>query len=183
LRSTILRLTAPVVVGAAGGDPDDVDVQGAGEVGRDAGDGVDRPVDHRQVEAAAEDRVGALLGGDGRVLQGELGGEDRLDGLVVDRLAPRATIGQREVDREEVEPDRQGIGQGVDGLGKLGSDAVAQEFGDRVGGTHSRSGSEMKFSQAIGECYGMGRRGVKPADGANWGRRGEILARAANDRI
>ena len=130
---------AGVVVGPAGGDPDDVEVELAAEVGRDAGDGVDRPVDHREVEPSAEDRVGALLGRHGRVLQGDLGGRDRLDGLVVDRLAPGPPVLQREVDRPEVELDRQGVGQGVDRPGKLGADAVAQEFGDRIGGTHART--------------------------------------------
>ena len=83
---------AGVVVGAAGGDPHDVQVELAAEVGRHAGDRVDRPVDDREVEPAAEDRVGALLGGRRRVLERDPGRGDRLDGLVVDRLAPRPAV-------------------------------------------------------------------------------------------
>ena len=90
---------AGVVVGAAGGDPYDVQVELAAEVGRHAGDRVDRPVDDREVEPAPQDRVGALLGRGRRMLERHPGGGDRLDGLVVDGLAARPAVLQAEIDR------------------------------------------------------------------------------------
>src|SRR5690606_29011027 len=101
-RAVLADHPAGVVVGAAGGDPDDVQVQLAAEVGGDAGDGVDRPVDDGEVQAAAEDRVGALLGRGRGVLQRDLGVDDRLDRLVVDRHAPGATALDPQVHRDEL---------------------------------------------------------------------------------
>ena len=66
------------------------------------------------------------------------GGVDRLDGLVVDRLAARPAVLQPEIDRDEIEPDRQRLGQAVDRPRQLRADAVAQELGDRIGRTHQR---------------------------------------------
>ena len=140
-RAVLADHPAGVVVGPAGGDPDDVQVQLAAEVRRHARDRVDRPVDDREVEPPPEDLVGALLGRDRRVLQRDLVGRDRLDRLVVDRLPVRPAVLQGQVDRLEVEVDRQGLGQGVDGPRQLGADAVAQQLGDLVRRAHGGHGS------------------------------------------
>ena len=74
-----------IVVGPPRRDPHDVEVEGAAEVGRHAGDRVDRPVDHREAEPAPEDRVRALLGSHRRMLQRHHGRLDRLGSPVINR--------------------------------------------------------------------------------------------------
>ena len=69
--------------------------------------------------------------------------------LAVDRRRPprRRSSGrapavlQGQVDRLEVEVDRQGVGQRVDGPRQLRADAVAQQFGDLVRRSHDRQDS------------------------------------------
>ncbi len=121
-RSTIRRLTAPsspiilpgIVVGPAGGDPHDVQIELAAEIGRHAGNRVDRPVDDRQVEPPPQDRVGALLGRGRRMLERNPGRGDRFDRLVIDRLAARPAVFEAEIDLHEIESDRQRLGQPMD---------------------------------------------------------------------
>ena len=74
------------------------------------------------------------------MLERNPGGGDHLDGLVVNGLAARPAVLEPKIDRHEIEPDRQRLGQPMDGLRELRADAVAQEFRHLVGGTHERQG-------------------------------------------
>ena len=127
-----------IVVGAAGGDPDDVEIELAAEIGRHAGNRVDRPMDDRELEPPPQDRVGALLGGGRRVLERDPGGGDHLDGLVVNRLAACPAVFQSEIDLDEIESDRQRVRQPMNRPRQLRADSVAQKFRHWVGGTHER---------------------------------------------
>ncbi len=88
-RAVLADHSAGIVVGPAGGDPHDVEIELAAKIRRHAGNRVDRPMDDRKLEPPPQDRVGALLGRGRRMLERNPGGGDRLDRLVVDAL-PRA---------------------------------------------------------------------------------------------
>ena len=111
---------AGVVVGPAGGDADDVQVQLGPEVRGDARDGRHRAMDHREVQPLAEDLVRALLGGGRSGTSGAtLLADDGRDRLVVNGFLVAPSVFQGEVDRLEVEVDRAGRRPGCGRRGRV----------------------------------------------------------------
>ena len=91
-------------------------------------------------------------------------GGDRLDRLVVNRLAARPAVFQPEIDRHELESDRQRVGQPMDRPRQLRADSVAQELRHLVSGTHERHGLQSRWD-ASRAVLTLGRAGPVSAGG------------------
>lgn len=120
--TAVSRLTRRprVLVRAARRDAHDVDVEALLEVGLDARDGRDRPVDDREVEHVAQDRVRAL----GRRRRGVLDAHavllEQSGRVLVDRVAAASRVRLRQVHRHEFEATGERLSSRMDALGQLG---------------------------------------------------------------
>ena len=134
-RAILADHSAGIIVGPAGGDPHDVQIKLAAKIRRHAGYRIDRTVNDGKLEPPPQDRIRALLGGCRGMFERDPCGGDHLYRLVVYLLAAQPAIFEPKIDLHEVEPDRQSVGELMDGLRELGANPVAQELRHLVGGT------------------------------------------------
>jgi len=131
-RDVVAQAAAGILVGPAGADAHDVDVDRLREIGPDRGDRHHGTVDHREVQAVAQDLVRRLCRGRGRVFQADAVLAHQGLGFVVELVAAFLALRLAEVDGEELELARQGARHLVDGGGKLRGNSVSVELDDLV---------------------------------------------------
>ena len=113
-----------ILIGAASGDAHHIDVDRLGEIGFDARNRAHGAVNHRELQAAAQDPIGGFFGGGGWVFDCHPQVAHCRFGQIEDHHSLSLAGFVREVNGQEVEFERQGLGNAVDGLGKLIADPV-----------------------------------------------------------